>query len=82
MSCHELDCICEVIQRLDGVFGCRMTGGGFGGCAVALIDGSRASSVEAAARAACATALGYEPEVFLTTAAAGARREEPARSTF
>lgn len=82
VSCHELDCICEVIQRLDGVFGCRMTGGGFGGCAVAVIDASRASSVEAAARGACATALGYEPGVFLTTAAAGARREEPVSSTF
>ena len=78
VSCAELDRICEVVDRLDGVFGCRMTGGGFGGCAVALIDGSRASSVEAAARAACTTALGHEPDLFLTTAAAGTRVEENA----
>jgi galactokinase len=73
VSCPELDRICDAVERLDGVFGCRMTGGGFGGCAVALIDGSRASGIEAAARAACHTALGHEPNLFLTAASAGAR---------
>jgi galactokinase len=73
VSCCELDRICDAVQRLDGVFGCRMTGGGFGGCAVALVDGSRASGIKAAARAACTTALGHEPDLFLTAAAAGTR---------
>jgi galactokinase len=68
----ELDLICEAVARLDGVYGCRMTGGGFGGSAVVLIDGSLASSVAAAARAACRTALGHEPDLFLTVASAGA----------
>ncbi len=75
VSCPELDRICDAVGRIAGVFGCRMTGGGFGGCAVALIDDSRASDVEAAARAACTTALGHEPDLFLTAAAAGTRVE-------
>jgi galactokinase len=75
VSCRELDLICDAVGRLDGVFGCRMTGGGFGGCAVALVAGPRASALEAAARTACAAALGHVPDVFLTTAAAGTRVE-------
>jgi len=83
VSCRELDRICEVVERLDGVFGCRMTGGGFGGSAVALVDGLQAAHVAAAARTACAAALGRAPDLFLTTAAAGARvleGEAPSRS--
>jgi galactokinase len=40
VSCRELDVVVEIARALGdagGVFGCRMTGGGFGGCAVALI---------------------------------------------
>jgi galactokinase len=75
VSRRELDLICDAVGRLDGVFGCRMTGGGFGGCAVALVDGPRASQIKALARTACSAALGHTPEVFLTTAAAGTRVE-------
>jgi galactokinase len=40
VSCRELDAVVEIAHTIGlagGVFGCRMTGGGFGGCAVALI---------------------------------------------
>lgn len=36
VSCPELDAIVEVARHVEGVFGARMTGGGFGGCAIAL----------------------------------------------
>ena len=36
-SCPELDIIAETCWGIDGVFGARITGGGFGGCAVALV---------------------------------------------
>ena len=36
VSCLELDLLVEIAAETDGVFGARMTGGGFGGCAVAL----------------------------------------------
>jgi galactokinase len=50
-----------------------MTGGGFGGCAVALVDAARAEAITADVRARCDAALGAEPAVFATGAAAGAR---------
>ncbi|NDC53037.1 MAG: galactokinase [Planctomycetia bacterium] len=72
VSCRELDLICDAVGDVDGVYGRRMTGGGFGGCAVALVDATRADAVEAAATTACTAALGHPPTMFLTHAAAGA----------
>ena len=40
VSCAELDAVVEIARAIGasgGVYGCRMTGGGFGGCAVALV---------------------------------------------
>ncbi len=40
VSCAELDALVEIAESIGlagGVFGCRMTGGGFGGCVVALV---------------------------------------------
>jgi galactokinase len=36
VSCPELDAIVDVARKVPGVYGARMTGGGFGGCAIAL----------------------------------------------
>ena len=48
VSCPELDAVVEMardIGRRGGVFGCRMTGGGFGGCAVALTQTTRREEI-------------------------------------
>lgn len=37
VSCPELDQLVELALEVDGVFGSRMTGGGFGGCTVTLL---------------------------------------------
>lgn len=37
MSCTELDTLVEIAMRTKGVYGARMTGGGFGGCTVNLV---------------------------------------------
>jgi galactokinase len=37
VSSHELDVMVELARRHAGCFGARMTGAGFGGCAVALV---------------------------------------------
>jgi len=73
VSCRELDVICDRVSGLAGVYGCRMTGGGFGGSSVALVESARAVSIAAAAAQVCGEALGREPAMFLTGAAAGAR---------
>ena len=40
VSCSELDLMVQLANRLDGVYGARMTGGGFGGCTINLVDES------------------------------------------
>lgn len=38
MSCKELDELVSATMEVEGVFGSRMTGGGFGGCTVTLLQ--------------------------------------------
>jgi galactokinase len=38
VSCDELNALVDLACSIDGVYGARMTGGGFGGCAIALVD--------------------------------------------
>lgn len=38
MSCRELDELVAAAMEVEGVFGSRMTGGGFGGCTVTLLQ--------------------------------------------
>jgi galactokinase len=64
-----------VVAALDaGAFGARMTGGGFGGSVVALVDADQAAGVFHAVQAAY-TAAGYlAPVGFTATASTGAHR--------
>jgi len=66
VSCRELDTIVGIAARIPGVHGCRMTGGGFGGCAVALVDAERAEDAGRALHAAYRAATGIETRWFLT----------------
>jgi galactokinase len=43
VSCRELDLLVELASSYEGVYGARMTGGGFGGCTVNIV---RADAVE------------------------------------
>lgn len=42
VSCPELDQLVEAALSVPGVYGSRMTGGGFGGCTVTLLEASAA----------------------------------------
>lgn len=37
VSCAELDLLVKLAMEVEGVYGSRMTGGGFGGCTVSLV---------------------------------------------
>ena len=73
VSCPELDQIVKRAMVLPGVYGCRMTGGGFGGCAVALVDAARATEIGNLLHESYRQATGIAADWFLTRAAAGPR---------
>lgn len=75
VSCKELDMIVEIAEAMgikDGVFGCRMTGGGFGGCAVALVKTELIESISKKIGADYKKKTGIEATIFTTRPAAGA----------
>ncbi|XP_065226613.1 galactokinase-like [Planococcus citri] len=45
VSCTELDQLVDIVGKIDGVYGTRMTGGGFGGCTVTLLKSSAVDEV-------------------------------------
>jgi galactokinase len=75
VSCKELDALVEIAGNIGvkgGVWGCRMTGGGFGGCAVALV---KTDSVEAVSKKIAAdykAKTGIEATIFVSRPASGA----------
>lgn len=75
VSCVELDVAVATAAAQSGVYGSRMTGGGFGGCTVSLVDNAAVPRVSAAIKAAFAERGFTEPELFATCACEGARRE-------
>ncbi len=75
VSCAELDAVVEAAGALGesgGVFGCRMTGGGFGGCCVALVRTAQSAEIAEAIRVRYRAATGIEPTLFTTHPANGA----------
>jgi galactokinase len=58
VSCAELDAAASITRRQKGVFGCRMTGGGFGGCCVALVQPAALSAVRDVLTGFCREELG------------------------
>jgi galactokinase len=44
VSCEELDFLVDAAMKIDGVYGSRMTGGGFGGCTVTLLRADAAAA--------------------------------------
>jgi galactokinase len=73
VSCRELDLLVELARGIPGVFGCRMTGGGFGGCVVALVASERVESVRAVLGKGYQYVTGIDPVMVVTRAADGAR---------
>lgn len=73
VSCSELDTVAAAAQRSPGVFGGRMTGGGFGGCAIALVKPEAIDAVQQTLTCAFAGAFGRECDVSVVRPSSGAR---------
>jgi galactokinase len=72
VSCKELDLMVELARKCGGVYGARMTGGGFGGCTVNLVDANAVEEFKAAIAGDYNDATGLHPEIYVCTAADGA----------
>jgi galactokinase len=77
VCCKELDVvvvvhIAEGIGEKGGIFGCRMTGGGFGGCAVALVKRDAIDAISKEIAVDYRQRTGIEAAIFVSRAAAGA----------
>ncbi|MEY4300724.1 MAG: hypothetical protein RIR25_1960 [Verrucomicrobiota bacterium] len=75
VSCEELDVvvkIAEAIGEQGGVYGCRMTGGGFGGCCVALVKASAVDDISEKITADYKARTGIAATIFASRPAAGA----------
>ena len=74
VSCAELDvAVAEALAA--GALGARMTGGGFGGSAIALVPVDAVDAVAAAVTSAFADRGWTEPVVLEVSPSAGARRD-------
>ncbi len=72
VSVEELDYLVEQSMKVTGVYGARMTGGGFGGCIVALARPADVEPLRRHLRKAYPPKYGKEPGIYVTTATAGA----------
>ena len=73
VSCSELDVAVDAALAVPGVYGARMTGGGFGGCTVTLVERRAVPELIVAVRDAFIAAFRSEPELFPSAACEGAR---------
>lgn len=72
-SCEEVDILAELAQKYDGVFGSRLTGGGFGGCTVTLVTKGKAAGLMDHLRKEYKAKTGKDCAPFETMPASGAR---------
>ncbi len=68
---EALDIMAEIAQTQPGSYGARMTGGGFGGCAVALVQADKAEEIATVVSHEYETKTGLKPEIYITQAANG-----------
>jgi galactokinase len=76
VSCPELDIMVELAKRQPGVFGARMTGGGFGGCTVNLVSVADSGAFRRRIAAEYQAATGLKPNIYVCEASQGAEMVE------
>jgi galactokinase len=75
VSRPELDAMVAIARRHNACFGARLTGAGFGGCAVALVERAAADVFARTVAAEYEAAVGIRPSVYVCVASPGASVE-------
>ena len=78
VSCDELDLMVRIAEQIDGVYGARMTGGGFGGCTVNVVRTDAVARFRSLIAERYAQGTGHAPEIYVCEAADGAARIDQA----
>src|SRR3984893_9022969 len=78
ISCRELDAMVEIAGRQRGVYGARMTGGGFGGCTINFVDAEHATEFQQRVSEEYESATGLRPDIYICEASQGAELVETA----
>jgi galactokinase len=83
VSCKELDLMVEIAMPQPGLIGARMTGGGFGGCTINLVQSAAVSDFKRNVAEEYSRKTGLTPEIYVSPASEGAQqmaREENERA--
>jgi galactokinase len=75
-SCVEADAMVNLAQDLPGLIGARLTGGGFGGCTINLVEQGEAEAFVEALAGRYAMETGIVPQIHICHASDGAHRIE------
>ena len=76
VSCPELDLLVALSMEQQGCYGARLTGAGFGGCAIALVDADSVDWFAHDVGRAYAARTRVEPQVIISRASEGTRLVE------
>ena len=74
VTCKELDTLAELAWAHDGVIGSRMTGGGFGGCTVSLVENDKLESFQKDIERDYTKKIGYAPSFYVANIADGTHK--------
>jgi galactokinase len=77
ISCDEIDCLVDIALELPGVYGARMTGGGFGGCTITLVKADNVEKVQEAIIAEYKERTGLDATCLITRPGPGAAIIQP-----
>jgi galactokinase len=80
VSCKELDLMVKIAEAQPGVIGARMTGGGFGGCTINLVESSGVDAFKQTVAAKYLAQTGLKPEIYVSPAADGVHQVDPSSS--
>jgi len=72
VSCPELNVMVNAAQSLDGCYGARLTGAGFGGCTINLVNVAKVEEFAKQLSFSYAAKAGLHPEIYICQAAPGA----------
>ena len=72
VSCAELDLMVNLASQQKGVYGARMTGGGFGGCTINLVRAENTAGSQRDVAKGYHSATGRRPDIYVCSASQGA----------